>query len=117
VNRNKRATNRVAGDGEVRERTKRWLEAKGLKLDETKTRVVDIRQEGVNFLGFNLTWRQSLKGRRYLHVEPSQGSRPALRTNLRGILNHWTLWKPIAEVVEQANAVLAGRIYLSPSTT
>ena len=24
-----------------------------MKLKETKTRVVDIRQEGVNFLGFN----------------------------------------------------------------
>ena len=70
--------------------------------------LVDIRQEWVNFLGFNMTWRQSLKGRRYLHVEPSQGSRAALRTNLRGILNHSTLWKPIAEVVEQANAVLRG---------
>ncbi len=46
MNRNKRAANRVAGGGEVRERTKRWLEAKGLKLNETKTRVVDIRQEG-----------------------------------------------------------------------
>ena len=53
MNRNKRAANPVAGGGEVRERTKRWLEAKGLKLNETKTRVVDIRQEGVNFLGFN----------------------------------------------------------------
>ena len=99
---------RAGRGGEVRERTKRWLEAKGLKLNETKTRVVDIRQEGINFLGFNLTWRQSLKGRRYLHVEPSQGSRAALRTNLRGILKHWTLWRPIAEVVEKANAVLRG---------
>src|SRR5260221_14032621 len=51
---------RAGRGGEVRQRTKRWLEAKGLKLNETKTRVVDIRQEGINFLGFNLTWRQSL---------------------------------------------------------
>jgi len=94
--------------GEVRERTKRWLEAKGLKLNESKTRVVDIREEGINFLGFNLTWRQSLKGRRYLHVEPSQGSRTALRDHLRGIMNHWTLWRPIAEVVQEANQMLRG---------
>ena len=99
---------RAGRGGEVRQRIKRWLEAKGLKLNETKTRMVDIRQEGINFLGFNLTWRQSLKGRQYLHVEPSQGSRAALRTHLRGILNHWTLWKPIAEVVKEANAVLRG---------
>jgi RNA-directed DNA polymerase len=56
---------RAGRGGEVRQRIKRWLEAKGLKLNETKTRMVDIRQEGINFLGFNLTWRQSLKGRRY----------------------------------------------------
>jgi hypothetical protein len=60
---------------EVLERTTRWLKAKGLKLNESKTRLVDIRQTGINFLGFNLTWRQSLKHRRYLHVEPSQKSR------------------------------------------
>ena len=94
--------------GEVRERTKRWLEAKGLKLNEGKTRRVDIHQQGLNFLGFNLTWRQSRQGRKYLHVEPSQGSRVALRDNLRGILNHWTQWRPIAEVVKETNQVLRG---------
>jgi len=93
---------------EVRERTKRWLEAKGLKLNEAKTRVVDIRQAGINFLGFNLTWRHSLKGRPYLHVEPSQESQAELRENLRGILNHWTHWRPIAEVVKETNQVLRG---------
>src|SRR5438445_6166762 len=94
--------------GEVRERTQRWLETRGLKLNEAKTRVLDIHQEGINFLGFNLTWRQSRKGRKYLHVEPSQASRTALRDNLRGILNHWTLWRPIAEVVKETNQVLRG---------
>ena len=76
---------------EVLERTARWLKAKGLKLNESKTRLVDIRQTGINFLGFNLTWRQSLKHRRYLHVEPSQKSRQALREALGGILNHWMI--------------------------
>jgi group II intron reverse transcriptase/maturase len=56
--------------GEVRERTKRWLEAKGLKLNEVKTRVVDIHREGINFLGFSLTWRQSRKGNEYLESVP-----------------------------------------------
>ena len=92
----------------VRERTKQWLEAKGLKLNEAKTRVVDIHQEGINFLGFNLTSRQSRKGTKYLHVEPSQGSRTALRDNLRGILNHWTQWRPIEDVVKETNQVLRG---------
>src|SRR6266699_50914 len=93
---------------EVLERTARWLRAKGLKLNESKTRLVDIRQEGINFLGFNLTWRKSLKHRRYLHVEPSQKSRQALHKHLGEILNHWTLWKPTREVVKETNQVLRG---------
>ncbi len=92
----------------ILERTKRWLKAKGLQLNEIKTRVVDIRQEGINFLGFSLTRRKSMKGRSYLHVEPSQKSRAALQQNLRGILSQWTHWKSIAEVVEEANEVLRG---------
>ena len=92
----------------VLERTKRWLNAKGLSLNGRKTRLVDIRQMGVNFLGFNLTWRKSLKGRPYQHVEPSQKSRQALRDNLGSILNHWTRWKTIDSVVKEANRVLRG---------
>jgi hypothetical protein len=69
---------------------------------------VDLRQKGINFLGFNLTWRQSFKGRGYLHAQPSQKSRRARRQNLGQILNHWTLWRPIAEVVQDVNQVLRG---------
>jgi group II intron reverse transcriptase/maturase len=94
--------------GPVLERTKRWLNAKGLSLNERKTRLVDIRQQGVNFLGFNLTLRKSLKGRPYLHVEPSQKSRQALRDKLGRILNHWTRWKTIDSVVRETNRVLRG---------
>ena len=93
---------------EVLERTTRWLSAKGLKLNESKTRLVDIRREGINFLGFNLTRRKSLQHHPYLHVEPSQKSRQALREHLGEILNHWTLWKPIGAVVKEANQVLRG---------
>ena len=89
-------------------RLKKWLTAKGLTLNEGKTRLVNIRDEGIHFLGFNLTWRQSFRGRGYLHAQPSQKSRRALREKLGGILNHWTLWRPIPEVVEEANQVLRG---------
>jgi len=99
---------RPGGGPAVLERTKRWLKAKGLKLNETKTRMVDIRQEGINFLSFNLTWRKSAKGRHYLHVEPNQKSRAALRKQLGGLLNHWTHWKPVAAVVTETNQVLRG---------
>jgi group II intron reverse transcriptase/maturase len=93
---------------EVMERTKKWLSAKGLSLNESKTRLVDIRQTGINFLGFSLTRRQSRQGKPYLHVEPSQKSRQALRGKLDGIFNHWTRWKTIDSVVKEANRVLRG---------
>jgi group II intron reverse transcriptase/maturase len=90
-------------------RLKAWLTAKGLTLNEAKTRLVDIRQQGINFLGFNLTWR-SYRRRPggYLHVEPAQKSRAALRQNLGRILNHRTLWRSTGEVVTEANRVLRG---------
>ena len=99
----------AAGRGQrVMERLKRWLQAKGLTLNEAKTRLVNIRQEGIRFLGFSLTWRQSFRGRGYLHVEPSQKSRQGLRDKLRGIFNHWTQGRSIQDVVEEAHRVLRG---------
>jgi RNA-directed DNA polymerase len=92
----------------IMERTKRWLSTKGLSLNESKSRVVDIRRTGINFLGFNLTWRKSLKYRPYLHVEPSQKSRAALRQRLGDILSHWTRWKTIDSVVKETNQALRG---------
>jgi RNA-directed DNA polymerase len=89
-------------------RLKQWLHAKGLTLNEAKTRLVNIRQEGINFLGFNLTWRQSWQRRGYLHVEPSQKSRRHLREKLGGLLNHWTRGRSIQDVVTEANRVLRG---------
>jgi len=99
---------RPGRSGKVLERLKVWLEAKGLKLNETKTRVVDIRHEGMDFLGFNITWRLSRRKRCYPHVEPSQKSRTALREALRDELNHWTQWRPIRESVKRVNRILRG---------
>lgn len=93
---------------ELLARLKRWLAAKGLTLNEGKTRTVDIRQRGINFLGFNLTWRRSSRGRGYLHAQPSPESRQRLRQRVGNILNHWTLWRPTPEVVKEVNQVLRG---------
>ena len=99
---------RIGQAASNQQRLERWLTAKGLKLNEAKTRVVNIHREGINFLGFNLTWRRSRRDRGYLHVEPGQKSRRALRAKLGQILNHWTRWRPIEEVVGETNRVLRG---------
>ena len=49
-----------------------------------------------------------MKGRGYLHVEPSQKSRSHLREKLGELLNHWTLGRSIQETVEAVNRVLRG---------
>ncbi len=102
-------------------RLKTWLTAKGLTLNEAKTRLVNICQQGINFLGFNLTWRRyHRKPGGYLHVQPAQKSRAALRENLGRLLNHWTRWRPIREVVAEVNRVLrgwAGYFHYGNSTT
>ncbi len=45
-------------------RLKSWLEKRGLKLNEKKTRIVDFEKESFEFLGFRLAWRKARSGRR-----------------------------------------------------
>ena len=62
------------GEGEgLKERLERWLTRCGLVLNERKTRVIESRESGFEFLGFAFRWQQSKKGSLYAHVEP--GSR------------------------------------------
>lgn len=94
--------------GVLRERLRKWLTARGLKLNEEKTRLVDSR-EGFNFLGFAVRWQRSRQhGRWYGHVQPAAKSEQHLRDAVRQILNHWTQHRHITEVVEELNTLLRG---------
>lgn len=91
------------------ERLKRWLSARGLTLNETKTRLVDIRKEGIKFLGFSVSWRRKRKqwwG--YTHVEPHPKSQQKLRDGVKELLNHWTLVRPEKETIRALNRKLRG---------
>ena len=93
---------------ELHTRLGRWLEARGLKLNEEKTRQVHSR-EAFNFLGFTIRWQPSRRsGRWYAHVEPSAKSRQRLRDKVREHLNHWTLHRGINESVYELNRMLRG---------
>lgn len=97
------------GKGEgLKARLQRWLDRRGLVLNEKKTRLVDIRQEGIKFLGFALTWRQGRSRRHYPHVEPHPKSLKKLRDGIRERLNRSTLWRPVSEVVPELNRRLQG---------
>lgn len=97
------------GQGEkLRERLRKWLTARGLRLNEEKTRLLHSRQ-GFNFLGFTVRWQPSRKsGRWYVHVQPSAKSQQRLRDAVRAKLNHWTQHKRITEVVAELNPLLRG---------
>jgi RNA-directed DNA polymerase len=91
-------------------RLQRWLGANGLKLNERKTRLVDMREEGIKFLGFSLSlrrWRRR-KGNCYVYVEPHWRSQQKLRDKIKGKLNHWTLHREPREVVGEINQLLRG---------
>jgi group II intron reverse transcriptase/maturase len=94
--------------GGLKARLARWLAARGLKLNEQKTRLVDSRK-GFDFLGFRLRWQPSrASGKWYVHVEPSLRSQQRLRENVRRKLNHWTLGQRTAETVAGLNRLLRG---------
>jgi hypothetical protein len=99
----------ATGQGEaLRQRLARWLAARGLKLNEEKTRLVDSRK-GFDFLGFRLRWQASrVSGKWYVHVEPSPRSQQRLRESVRSKLNHWTLGQRISEVMAGLNRLLRG---------
>ena len=90
------------------ERLKGWLTRRDLVLNEKKTRLVDLRQEGIKFLGFALSWRRGRSGRSYPHVEPHPKSLKKLRDKLREKLNRTTLWRSTEEVSPEINRQLKG---------
>lgn len=93
---------------QLRGRLQRWLEARGLKLNQEKTRTVHSR-EGFHFLGFRVRWQRSRRsGRQYAHIEPSAKSQQRLRDKVRSHLNHWTLHRRIPEAVDDLNKLLQG---------
>lgn len=91
------------------ERLKRWLDARGLKLNEEKTRLLNARREAFKFLGFEVRMRRSARTHNlYPCVRPHPKSCQKLRDKLRKELNHWTLHKPEKEMIQTVNRMLKG---------
>jgi RNA-directed DNA polymerase len=89
-------------------RLKVYLQRRGLRLNETKTRVIDARQTSFQFLGFEVSWRTNRFGKHYSHVEPSQKARLKLRNAVRDELNHATTWRSCAESIRRVNRIVQG---------
>jgi group II intron reverse transcriptase/maturase len=98
------------GNGAVlKQRLQRWLESRGLTLNEEKTRLVNTRKESFCFLGFIVNWRRSsLSGRWYPHMEPSPKSQQKLKDKVREVLNVRTRNLPAVQVVNKVNRITRG---------
>jgi group II intron reverse transcriptase/maturase len=97
------------GEGDkMKERLARWLRSRGLTLNEKKTRVLQSRESGFEFLGFSFRWQQSKKGTAYVHTEPSPAAEQALRDRVRKLTRRPTTWRATENVVREINQVTRG---------
>lgn len=90
------------------ENLKRWLERRGLKLNEGKTRIVRYGEESLDFLGFRIQRRKNPMGKAYPHSEPSPKSCRKLLGVLREETDWSTQWRKESEVFERVNRRLRG---------
>jgi hypothetical protein len=85
------------------------LERLGLRLNETKTRVVDARDEPFDFLGFSFHLRRSRKsGKRYPQVEPSKRSVQRIKDRTKQLTARRRTPVPMPQVIEELNQTLRG---------
>jgi RNA-directed DNA polymerase len=93
----------------LHQRLKTYLERRGLKLNEAKTRCLNSEQSAFRFLGFELSWRHSrFSGRPFTYVEPSRKAQMQYRDAVRRELNHWTRWHSCKEAVRRVNRISQG---------
>jgi RNA-directed DNA polymerase len=88
---------------------RRVLARLGLRLNEQKTRVVNAKREGFDFLGFEFRMRESWRtGKIYPHVKPSRKSVQKIKSDVT-ILTHRRLSVlPLPVVMKKVNEALKG---------
>ena len=80
-----------------------------LSLNETKTRVVNAREESFDFLGFSIALRRSCKsGKRYPHVEPSKRSVQRIKDRSKELTDRRRTPVPMSRIIAELNLTLRG---------
>jgi RNA-directed DNA polymerase len=80
-----------------------------LRLNETKTHVVDASQAGFNFLGFTIQMSQGVKtGKPYASVQPADKSLAKIKVRLKELTGRKLTPVPLEDVVENVNRSLRG---------
>jgi RNA-directed DNA polymerase len=85
------------------------LDRLDLTLNETKTRIVDARQESFNFLGFAIRVSKGLKtGKSYPHVCPAPKSLVKIKDRITQLTARERTPIPLEDIVGSMNATLRG---------
>ena len=83
-----------------------------LKLNQDKTRIVNLREAGtqLDFLGYTFHHDRDLYGsdRRYLNMEPSKKTLATARQRLRELSAPRQNCKPVRQAIREVNAHLCG---------
>ncbi len=80
-----------------------------LTLHPTKTRVVDMGQDGFDFLGFHFHKKKSMKSRKLLPYKwPAPKAMKAVRSKIHTITERRSLSNPLSEVIKYLNRVIRG---------
>ena len=91
------------------EKLKELINRMGLTINESKTRLVEAKQEAFHFLGFTMSYDKDTKGRniRYWNVTPSKKSEQKIRDKVKEYLKshgHSSVYM----VTNDLNAILRG---------
>jgi RNA-directed DNA polymerase len=81
----------------------------GLALKAEKTRVLDSRQEGFDFLGFTVQVRKSLRtGRNLPYIRPSRKALAQIKADCKNLTCRRTLALPTEVVIQRLNEAVRG---------
>lgn len=96
-----------AGVEKCKERLEGLIKGLGLKMKESKTKIVDSREAGFDFLGFTFRSAKSRRGREAGYYYPSHKSENKIREKVRQITNYR---KPVKaeEIIRELNPVMRG---------
>jgi group II intron reverse transcriptase/maturase len=80
-----------------------------LTLHPTKTRVVDMGQDGFDFLGFHFHKKKSKKSNKLLpYIWPSQKAMVSIRSKIHFITERMRLSNSLSEVIKFLNRIIRG---------
>jgi RNA-directed DNA polymerase len=91
----------------IEEKVEGWLQ---LEINRDKTRVLNVKEQGLDFLGYTFSYHRDLYGRtvRYLNLGPSRKAMERERQALRLMINAQQCHTPLPELIRRINRHLRG---------